>query len=98
MSYKPSYSTALNKALQRAGRDTTLLDGFLRALLTPSEYKELAIRWQIVSLLEQGMPQREIATKLGVGIATVTRGARELQRPHSAFTKLWRLTRTKKQR
>lgn len=32
-------------------------------------------RLQIFEMLEQGVPQRQIAEKLGVGIATVTRGA-----------------------
>ncbi len=55
------------------------LSRFLSGLLSPSELQELAKRLEIVRLLKQGLPQREIASRLGVGIATVTRGSRELK-------------------
>ena len=51
----------------------------LRSLLTPAELSEISKRLQIFKLLESGMPQRQIAEKLGVGIATVTRGSRALK-------------------
>lgn len=51
---------------------------FLDGILTPKERKEIPIRLQIIKLLKRGMPQHEIATKLGVGIATVTRGSKEI--------------------
>jgi TrpR family trp operon transcriptional repressor len=51
----------------------------LEQLLTPSEYDEVVKRLQIFRLLEQGIPQRKIAETLGVGIATVSRGARALK-------------------
>ena len=52
---------------------------FLNALLTPKELDEIANRMEIIRLLRLGVPQREIAQQLGVGIATVTRGARVLK-------------------
>ena len=51
----------------------------LEALLTPYEQEEVVHRLQIFSLLAQGVPQREVAKQLGVGIATVTRGSKALQ-------------------
>ncbi|TYL49074.1 Trp family transcriptional regulator [Marinomonas sp. IMCC 4694] len=54
----------------------TVLEKRLKALLTPNEINEMQHRLQIFSLLEQGVPQRDIAKQLGVGIATVTRGSR----------------------
>lgn len=59
--------------------DQVLLEKRLRALLTPNEINEMLHRLQILSLLEQGVPQRDIAKQLGVGIATVTRGSRALK-------------------
>ncbi|KZN14146.1 Trp family transcriptional regulator [Marinomonas sp. TW1] len=59
--------------------DQALLEKRLRALLTPNEINEVLHRLQILSLLEQGVPQRDIAKQLGVGIATVTRGSRALK-------------------
>jgi len=48
----------------------------LEQLLTPTEYEEVIKRLQIFRMLAQGIPQRKIAEILGVGIATVSRGAR----------------------
>lgn len=56
------------------------LEEWLGILLTPKELEELPKRLQIIEMLQAGIPQREIAEKLNVGIATVTRGSRELQR------------------
>jgi len=51
---------------------------FLFGILTPKERKELPVRLQIVKLLKTGIPQNKIAKKLKVGIATVTRGSKEI--------------------
>lgn len=56
------------------------LKQFLTAILTPKELVEISTRLEIVKLLKKGVPQREIAKKLGVGVATVTRGSRELNK------------------
>lgn len=56
------------------------LEQRLRDLLTPTELDEISKRLQIFNLLKSGMPQRQIAEKLGVGIATVTRGSNALKR------------------
>lgn len=55
------------------------MDYALESLLTPAEYSEISKRLQIFKLLRAGVPQRKIAESLGVGIATVSRGARALQ-------------------
>lgn len=52
----------------------------LRDLLTSSELIDVAKRLQIFEMLEQGTPQRQIADRLGVGIATVTRGSKALKK------------------
>lgn len=56
--------------------DSNLIREILAALLTEKEQKEIANRIQIFSLFQQALPQREIAEQLGVGIATVSRGAK----------------------
>jgi TrpR family transcriptional regulator, trp operon repressor len=63
-----------------AYEDPKKLREFLKAILTPKELEEIPTRLQIIKLLKKGMPQREIAEKLGVGIATVTRGSSELKK------------------
>lgn len=55
------------------------LDLRLEQLLTTTEYEEVIKRLQIFKMLEAGIPQRQIAQTLGVGIATVSRGARALK-------------------
>jgi len=52
---------------------------FLKGILTPKELEEISTRLQIVRMLKGGKPQHLIAKKLGVGIATVTRGSREIK-------------------
>jgi TrpR family trp operon transcriptional repressor len=56
------------------------MEKVLRELLTPSELMDVAKRVQIFDLLQQGVPQRQIADRLGVGIATVTRGSNALKK------------------
>lgn len=51
---------------------------FLDGILTPKEREEIPVRLQIVKMLKKGVPQHEIASKLGVGVATVTRGSKEI--------------------
>lgn len=53
---------------------------FLRGLLTESELEEIATRVQIVKKLKAGVAQHAIAKEMGVGVATVTRGSKELQK------------------
>jgi len=47
----------------------------LDCLLSTKELQEIENRLGIFEALDQQIPQREIASTLGVGIATVTRGA-----------------------
>ena len=55
------------------------MEDFLLGILTPKELLEISTRLQIVKMLKSGIAQHEIAQKLGVGIATVTRGSKEIQ-------------------
>lgn len=64
--------------LHRA-ENTAELAALLRALLTPAELREIPNRLKITQMLSQGIPQRDIAKHLHVGIATVTRGSKALQ-------------------
>lgn len=53
---------------------------FLRGILTPKELLEIPNRLQIIKMLKSGVPHHDIAEKLRVGVATVTRGSREIQK------------------
>ncbi|MEN8253499.1 MAG: YerC/YecD family TrpR-related protein [Patescibacteria group bacterium] len=52
---------------------------FLQGILTPKELEEIPTRLQIVKMLKAGTAQHKIAEKLGIGVATVTRGSKEIQ-------------------
>ena len=59
--------------------DRADIEALFRALLTEKEQQEIANRIRIFDLLARGVTQREISEQLGVGIATVSRGAKAMQ-------------------
>jgi TrpR family trp operon transcriptional repressor len=69
-------------------QDPALIESFLSGLLTPSEAADIAARWALVKALRDKVPQREIAKNLGVSLCKITRGSRELKKPHSAFKQI----------
>jgi TrpR family trp operon transcriptional repressor len=66
------------------------MEAFLAGVLTEKEREELPKRLAIFAMLKEGIPQHEIADKVGVGVATVTRGSLELQRGYIQQTSWWR--------
>lgn len=70
------------------GNNPKLLDKFLTDILTPNEYEEINRRWEIVKMLNSGVNQHEISKKLGVGIATVTRGSTALKNSKGGFNQI----------
>lgn len=77
----------LSRTLAQAA-DPELIESFLRCLLTPAETADIAARWALVKALEQKVPQREIAKRLGISLCKITRGSRELKKPDSAFQRM----------
>lgn len=72
-------TTIVSQAFEMAsvtGSTGELISG----LFTPGEIEEFARRLRIVKMLKRGVSQHVIAQKLGVGVATVTRGSKEIQR------------------
>ena len=61
---------------------------WLQALLTPCERDRICLRWRLVCLLADGVPQREIARRLGISLCKITRGSRELKRGPRLFRKV----------
>ena len=56
---------------------------FLEEVLTPAERKDLALRWELMRRLTDGVPQRQIAEELGVSLCKITRGAKILKKEDS---------------
>jgi len=71
--------------LQAVAPSRPLLKAFLRDLLTPAEYRDTALRWRIIKMLSDGVPQRNIAESLGVSLSKITRGSRELSDDNGGF-------------
>ena len=65
--------------------DRKLIREFLICILTKYEIKEIAGRWELVKLLNEGMSQRRIAEQLGMSLCKITRGSKELKKRDSAF-------------
>ena len=65
--------------LVASARDVKEVEMLLKDLLTPQELDSVAERWQLIQMLDQGVPQRDIAKKLGISISKITRGSRMLQ-------------------
>ncbi|OGD10044.1 hypothetical protein A2397_04845 [Candidatus Amesbacteria bacterium RIFOXYB1_FULL_44_23] len=75
---KINYSDELVDALLQVENKSDMLE-LLKGLLTLGEIAEISRRLKIVKMLKSGLSQREIAEKLRVGIATVTRGSKEIK-------------------
>jgi TrpR family trp operon transcriptional repressor len=68
--------------------DAALVEDFLESILTPREVSEVARRWELVKLLDQGVSQRAVARRLGMSLCKITRGSRELKKRNSAFKRV----------
>ena len=81
--YKYKFNTKeideLISELMKMGNKDKMRD-FLLGILTPKELLEIPKRLAIVKMLKKGIQHHEISEKLHVGVATVTRGSREIQR------------------
>ena len=85
MRYERKYGLELESLFRKAAKSPKFLHEFLEDLLTRAEYKDLALRWQIVKMLERGLPQRDIAKRLKISVATVIRGSKEMVNKRGGF-------------
>ncbi|MBI4138221.1 MAG: hypothetical protein HY482_01330 [Candidatus Wildermuthbacteria bacterium] len=90
-SQKDKRAEELVGVIQKIAINKELLREFLIDLLSPAEYRELGVRWQIVQQLNRGVSQRDVSENLRVGIATVTRGSRELANPKGGFRRVLKI-------
>lgn len=73
-------------AKPKKDKNIQIPDNILKDLLTPSEWRMLKNRWQIIQHLEEGLSIRKVASQVRVGTDTVVRVARMLEK--SSFRKL----------
>jgi TrpR-related protein YerC/YecD len=60
-------------------------EAFFRDLCTLAELEAMAHRWQVVRLLERGLPYVEIAERTGASTTTVTRVAHWLRHGEGGY-------------
>jgi len=61
---------------------------FLEELLTPGEMRDIVLRWRLLELLAEGVPQRKIAEELKISLCKITRGSRILKRKDAVTTRV----------
>jgi TrpR family trp operon transcriptional repressor len=57
-------------------RDRNEMNRFFHEILTQSEIQNLALRWELMKKLKQGIPQRKIASDLKISLCKITRGSK----------------------
>ena len=79
-------STAFSRLARviAAQKQPGVIERFLLELLTPGEAHDLALRWELVELLVAGVSQRQIASRLGISLCKITRGAKILKKRNGA--------------
>ena len=77
----------LASALASLGKPNEV-ERFFEDVFTKAETRDIALRWRIFQLLDEGVTQREICERLGVSLCKVTRGSRFLKDPHSVVRRI----------
>lgn len=72
MSWRTDDTAALFDAVLSL-RDQAEAERFFRDLCTLGELRDLAMRWSVVRLLDQGLHYAEISSRTGASTATITR-------------------------
>lgn len=79
------YKREVIEILYKIAKDKRLLADFVRDILTPREFDNIGVRWQIVKRLAKGEHHQSIAGDLHLGVSTVTRGSREMRKKDGGF-------------
>ncbi|MBN2513403.1 MAG: hypothetical protein JXB18_10730 [Sedimentisphaerales bacterium] len=68
-------------------RDAEQMEHFLNEIMTLAELHDLTLRWELMRKLSQGVPQRQIASEMGISLCKITRGAKILKNKDSITRK-----------
>ncbi len=81
MKTQPIKKNSIHKLMQAISllKDEEEALAFFTDLCTPAELESMVDRWQVVPLLQQGIPYRTIHDQTGVSVTTITRVARCLR-------------------
>lgn len=64
------------------------INRFFDEILTDKEKKDILLRWELMKMLEMGIPQRTIASELGISLCKITRGSKILKSEGSVIGKI----------
>jgi Trp operon repressor len=79
------------EVIYKIAKNKTLLRDFVKDILTPREFENISVRWQIVERLAKGEHHQAIAEALHLGVGTVTRGSREMRNKEGGFQRALKL-------
>ena len=68
--------------------DYGMMRSFFEEIFTLAERRDLGLRWELMKMLKEEVPQREIASRLGISLCKITRGAKIIKNPDSVTNKI----------
>jgi len=68
--------------------DPAEISKFFDEILTDKEKKDILLRWELMKRLKEGVPQRTIASELGISLCKITRGSKILKSQESVLNKM----------
>ena len=64
------------------------MEKFLDEILTENERRDISLRWELMKKIHEGVPQRVIASDLGISLCRITRGSRILKAEGSLIDRI----------
>ena len=64
------------------------MEKFLDEILTENERRDISLRWELMKRIHEGIPQRAIASELGISLCRITRGSKILKSKDSLISKI----------
>jgi TrpR family trp operon transcriptional repressor len=68
--------------------DPAVMRKLFNEIFTPAEIQDVALRWRLMEMLDKGIPQRKIASDLGISLCKITRGSKILKKRNSLSKKI----------
>jgi len=64
-------------------RKPSIMSKFFTEIFTPAEIDDFVLRWRLMKMLLDGVPQRKIASRLGISLCKITRGSKIIKKGNS---------------
>lgn len=70
--------------------DPDAMEQFFAEIFTPREIKDIKLRWKLIKMINEKIPQREIASRLHISLCKITRGAKIVKNKDSITNRILR--------